>query len=326
VLAEVDSVEITILADAFSDITLPGGHCVDRLPLGDAPRRSASWFEGDDLIDWPTAEPGFSALVTVKRDNWTGRILYDAGATLTGVRENMSRLDVSPGDVSVIALSHGHFDHTAGMSALVEAIGRSELPVIVHPDFWSRRRLAFPGREPVELPTPSRRAYREAGLELIETRTPSFLLEDAVLITGEVERAMSLEAAGNPIYECWRHDHWAADPSICDDQALVIRVRGKGLVVITACGHAGLLNIIRTAQSRGGTDEVFAVVGGFHLNGPVFEPRIAETVEALLALQPEVVVPAHCTGPRANHALADAFPSAYSMSAVGSRILLQATQ
>ena len=192
-LAEVDSVEITILADAFSDITLPGGHCVDRLALGNAPRTAAPWFEGNDLIDWPTAEPGFSAYVTVRRGRWTGRILYDAGATLTGVRENMSRLDLSPRDVSVIALSHGHFDHIAGMSALVESIGRSQLPVIVHPDFWSRRRLSFPGLDPVELPTPSRRAYSEAGLEMIETEAPSVLLENCVLITCEVERTTSLE-------------------------------------------------------------------------------------------------------------------------------------
>ena len=70
---------------------------------------------------------------------------------------------------------------------------------------------------------------------------------------------------------------------------------------------------------------MLAVIGGFHLNGPLFEPRIAETVEALQVLNPEVIVPAHCTGPRANRALAEAFPSAYSMSSVGSRILLRAS-
>lgn len=323
-LDPVDRVELTVLADAYSDIGLPGGPFVQRMLLEDAPRAATEWFESPGWIDWPTAEPGYSVLVKVWKGPWSATILYDAGATLDGVRHNMRRVGVNPSDIDLIVLSHGHFDHTAGMQSLVAAIGRTNLPVIVHPDAWRRRRLAFPGRDAVELPAPSRRAYEDAGLELRESAVPSFVLEQSVLVTGEVDRRAQAEAAGNPIHEYWDGTHWLGDPHIHDDQAIVLNLRGAGLIVVTACGHAGLLNIIWGAQALAEEERIHAVVGGFHLSGPLFEPRIAPTVEELRALAPEAIVPGHCTGPAAHRALAEALPEAYSMSSVGSRVLLRA--
>jgi len=311
-----------VLGDAYSDITLPPGPSVERLPLEDAPRRTVSWFEGPGWIDWPTAEAGYSVLVKVWKGPWSATILYDAGATLAGVRDNMRRLGINPREIDLIVLSHGHFDHTAGMESIVSAIGRLRLPVIIHPDAWRRRRLAFPGRDAVELPAPSRRAYEDAGLEIRESRIPSFVLERSILVTGEVDRHADTEAAGNPIHEYWEGNHWLGDPHIHDDQALIISLKGAGLVILTACGHAGLLNIVWGAQSLANEERVHAVVGGFHLNGPLFESRIVPTVEELRRLEPKVLLPGHCTGPAAHRALADGLPESYSMSSVGSHVVM----
>jgi 7,8-dihydropterin-6-yl-methyl-4-(beta-D-ribofuranosyl)aminobenzene 5'-phosphate synthase len=105
---------------------------------------------------------------------------------------------------------------------------------------------------------------------------------------------------------------------VVDDQALVVHVRGRGLVVLTGCGHAGAVNIVRHAQRLTGVSAVAALVGGLHLNGPAFEPVIGPTVEALTALAPSLVVPGHCTGWRAQHALAAALPNAWTAGSSGS--------
>jgi 7,8-dihydropterin-6-yl-methyl-4-(beta-D-ribofuranosyl)aminobenzene 5'-phosphate synthase len=98
-----------------------------------------------------------------------------------------------------------------------------------------------------------------------------------------------------------------------------MNVRDKGLVVLTGCAHAGVVNIVRYARKLTGVDRLYAVIGGFHLNGPLFEPIIPDTCDALAELAPEVIVPTHCTGWRAIHALAARFPDAFIQNSVGTR-------
>jgi 7,8-dihydropterin-6-yl-methyl-4-(beta-D-ribofuranosyl)aminobenzene 5'-phosphate synthase len=209
-------------------------------------------------------------------------------------------------------------DHTTGLSGFIEAVGRANLPVIIHPEFWTQRRIVIPGREPVELASTSRSALLGAGFEITEERQPSFLLDGAVLITGEVDRTTDFEK-GFAVHQALREGEWQPDPLILDDQALIVHVAGKGLVVLTGCGHAGIVNIVRYARKLTGVDDVYAVIGGFHLGGPLFEPVVAPTVDALAALAPRVIVPAHCTGWRAQHMIAARFPEAFIQNSVGTR-------
>jgi 7,8-dihydropterin-6-yl-methyl-4-(beta-D-ribofuranosyl)aminobenzene 5'-phosphate synthase len=104
---------------------------------------------------------------------------------------------------------------------------------------------------------------------------------------------------------------------ILDEQALVVHVRGRGLVVLTGCGHAGAVNIARHAMRLTGVARLHALLGGFHLTGKVFEPIIEPTVNAFRELDPDVLVPAHCTGWKAQHRLAAALPDAFVPNAVG---------
>ena len=148
---------------------------------------------------------------------------------------------------------------------------------------------------------------------------PSFLLDGRVLITGEVDRTTPFET-GFSGHEALRDGTWQPDPLILDDQALVVRVRDRGLVVLTGCGHAGIINTVRYVRRLTGADAVAAVVGGFHLSGPMFEPIIEPTVEAFAELAPALLAPAHCTGWKAVHRLAARFPDAFVMSTVGTTI------
>jgi 7,8-dihydropterin-6-yl-methyl-4-(beta-D-ribofuranosyl)aminobenzene 5'-phosphate synthase len=235
--------------------------------------------------------------------------------------ENMHRLELSLGDVEVIVLSHGHWDHVTGMEGVARALGRAGLPVLIHPEFWSRRRISLPGRDPSELPSPSRSALEGAGFEIIEERRPSFLLDGSVLITGEVDRTTEFET-GFQGHEAFRHGDWQPDPLILDDQAVVLRFAERGLVLLSGCGHAGIVNTVRYAQRLTGEKKIAAVIGGFHLSGPMFEAIITPTVHAFDELSPSLLFPAHCTGWKAVHQFAARFPDAFLQSAVGTTIEL----
>ncbi len=324
-LTPVDAVALTTLVDNSTDLLLADQGPVHRhglLSATGASRLATNVLDTGETYDIPLAEHGFSMLVTVTRGGHDHHLLFDAGMTPDGLRENMRRLGLSPFDIELIVLSHGHFDHVTGLDGFIRSVGPSNLPLVVHPGAFTKRRIAIPGLLEIELPSPSRTALREAGLDVIERRQPSLLFDNSVLITGEVDRTSDFEH-GMPFHEALTDGAWAPDPLIVDDQALVVHVADHGLVVLTGCGHAGIVNIVRHARRLTGVDTVAAVVGGFHLGGPAFEPIIKPTVDALTELDPQVIIPAHCTGWRAAHALAEAMPDAFIPNSVGSRLELR---
>ena len=323
-LEPVDAITVTTLVDNVTDSLLADEGPAKRPSMGASPRMPAPLLAGGDTDDALRAEHGFSALVTIAKGDRETRVLFDAGRTPDGLVENMRRLELSPGNIDIIVLSHGHWDHVTGMDGLVGQLGSANMPVLIHPEFWTRRRLAFPGRDPVELPTTSKSALQGAGFEIVEQRQPSFLLEGSLLVTGEVDRTTEFER-GFPGHEAHRHGGWQPDPLILDDQALVAMVRGHGLVVLTGCGHSGIINILRYVRGLTGESRIHAVLGGFHLSGRAFEPIIGPTCEALGGFSADYLVPAHCTGWRATHALAARFPEAFIQNSVGTRFEFAAT-
>jgi 7,8-dihydropterin-6-yl-methyl-4-(beta-D-ribofuranosyl)aminobenzene 5'-phosphate synthase len=325
-LESVDRVDITILVDNVTDPLLVDQEAVARMNwpkalLGGLPTAASGVSPYSGVPDALIAEPGFSALVRIEKAGRKRTLLFDTGVSPNGMVENMRRLGIDPRDVEVIVLSHGHWDHVTGMEGLVGVLGRTSLPVMIHPEFWSHRRISFPGLEPAVFPSTSRAALQEMGFAIVEERQPSFLLDGAVLITGEVDRTTAFET-GFHGHQALRDGSWQPDPLILDDQALVVRLRDRGLVILSGCGHAGIVNTVRYARRLTGHDAVAAIVGGFHLSGPMFEPIIEPTVEALAELSPSLLIPAHCTGWKATHKLAARFPDAFVVSTVGTTITL----
>lgn len=321
-LEPVDELVITMLVDNSYDGLMVDMGPAHRAAMGRTPRVPAPQFVQGATVPGLVAEHGFAALVTTRRGDRSHTLLFDTGVSPYGLADNFERLGLDAGAIEAVVLSHGHFDHAGGLAGLAR-LCRGKVPLTLHPLVWTPRRAVFPGLPEWELPVLNRKAVEAEGFQVIERRQPSVLLDGSVLITGEVDRTTDFET-GMPYHEALGASGWEPDPMILDDQALVVNVRGRGLVVLTGCGHAGAVNICRYALRLTGTSRLSGLFGGFHLTGPAFEPIIEPTVRALQELAPEVLVPAHCTGWRAQHRLAAELPEAFIPNAVGTSFVLAA--
>jgi len=319
-LAPVDRVEILTLYENLVDQTMPGGNKVERLRPRAGPKIVSRLLAGERETPFVGGH-GLSMLVRVTRAGLTRSLLFDAGGSPEGLVHNLDCLELNPRDWSCIVLSHGHWDHTLGLIGLHRRLGRLSFPLTLHPDAYLKRAVVEPNGEIRKLEPLSPQGLRDTGLEVIETEHPSFVLEGMALVTGQVARTNDFEI-GWPAHHAERDGKTEPDPLICDDQGLVIHVRGKGLVVLSGCGHAGIVNTVHHAQALTGVQQVYAVVGGFHLGPTFFHDRIRRVVEALVALEPSIIAPAHCTGYRAAYAVYHARPEAFVQNTVGTRITL----
>jgi len=314
VLRTVDRLEITILMDNSIDVFLPDTEEVRRTRLpSDLP-----WGERKALL----AEHGYSALVSVHAADHSATLLFDAGVSTHGLIHNMDVMAVRPQELHSIVLSHGHVDHTQGLMGMIKRVGKQRMPVLLHPDAFLNRKVIFPDKSELHTPAPNRRLLEQENVEFIEERGPSYLIEGMVLVTGQIHRSTDFEK-GFPIHYSEINGTWQSDPLIHDDQALVVNVRDKGLVVLTGCGHAGAINSIRYAQKLSGIDTVYALLGGLHLTGGIFEAIIPRTVKELKAIGPRLMIPGHCTGWKATHEFAREFPNEFIQPSVGTRLVVE---
>ena len=278
-LKPADRVEVTILVDNYTEMFVPPSTPVDRRLPFDA---------GRHLL----AEHGLSCLVRVFAGKKEHTVLLDAGLSPECMAWNARQLGISLSSIEAVVLSHGHFDHTGGLAGLFSGAGR-QVPLIAHPDAFLKRRIN--GKNGItDIPAPDAVALKKAGADILLRSEPSTLAAGHLLVTGEVERKTAFEK-GMPGMEMSVGGHWVPDP-IRDDQALVINVKEKGLVVLSGCAHAGIINTVEYAKKITGVDHVHAVLGGFHLTGKAFEQVIPPTVEGMKRIDPDYIVPMHCTG------------------------------
>ena len=301
----VDRAEIAIVMDNFVDVLMAGSEDVHRYLASDLSQR-------EQLV----AEHGFSALITIESDGQRGSVLYDGGLTPDGLGRNLDLLGIPVKDLRAIVISHGHADHHGGLEGLFARYGRARLPLVIHPEAWRERKVIFPTGAELRLPPPSRADLEAEGLELVEERGQTLLLDNTMLVSGQVERLTEFEK-GFPIHYARSIEGWEPDPMIWDDQNVIVNVKDKGLVIVSGCSHAGVVNVLRNAQRLTGERRVAGLIGGFHLTGGIFEPIIEPTVKALSAAGVARLLPAHCTGWKAVHLLARAMPTAFVQPAVG---------
>jgi 7,8-dihydropterin-6-yl-methyl-4-(beta-D-ribofuranosyl)aminobenzene 5'-phosphate synthase len=156
---------------------------------------------------------------------------------------------------------------------------------------------------------------KEAGAVPIKSEKALPIANGLVYTTGEVERKTAFEK-GFPWAEAKIDGNWIIDP-FRDDQGLVIKLKGKGLIVISGCAHAGIINTVEYAKKITGTDKVHAVLGGFHLTGRIFEPIIQPTVDEMKKIKPDHIMPMHCTGWKAINRFAEEMPEQFFLNTVG---------
>jgi 7,8-dihydropterin-6-yl-methyl-4-(beta-D-ribofuranosyl)aminobenzene 5'-phosphate synthase len=309
ILEPVDAADVTILVDNSVDILLPSAGPAQRAPL------AWDWSEREQLI----AEHGYALVLTVHRNGQSQSLLYDAGLGRQTAVHNMDILSLRVADLRAVVLSHGHADHHGGLEGLFQRVGRRRMPLVLHPDVWRERRVVFPTGTEINMPPPSQQDLAREGWQVVEERGPSLLVENMVLVTGQVDRVTDFEK-GFPLQQAHTSHGWEPDTWIWDDQAVVCHVKNKGLVVLSSCSHAGVINVLYHARRLTGVEHVHAFVGGLHLTGGLFEPIIPRTIEELAAIGPDVVVPGHCTGWKATHELASRMPAAYVQTSVGTRM------
>ena len=311
-LKEVDRVEILTVIDNYVDVLLTNTEVITRPPLAKT---------GTIPVDTLLAEHGLSLLVTVYEGEEKHTMLFDTGYSKIGVPHNLEQLEVDLSKVEAIALSHGHMDHTGSLYPILDKIPGT-IPLVLHPGAFAAprffgladgRRLLFPQ-------TLVKKDLEKRNIDLVESKTPTSLAGERIVVTGEVERVTSFEK-GLPNAVLERDGKIEKDP-ISDDQALVINLKGKGLVVIAGCSHAGIINTILYARKMTGIEKVHAVIGGFHLSGPHFEKIIEHTIGELKKIRPQFLSPMHCTGWKAIQQMSQAFPDQFILNSVGSVITL----
>jgi len=285
----IDKVEILTLQDNYIDLTaMDNNEIIKRaMPLQDGQYRRSV-----------LSEHGFSAIVRTTTGKHTHTLLFDTGFSEIGAAYNAKSLGVDLSAVEAIALSHGHMDHTGGFASMMAAIPNRGIPVVAHPAiFRSPRYLKFGAKMNIHLPSLTREGVAATGMKLVETRAPLALSGGDALFLGEIPRRTDFEK-GFPIayYQEKGEEKW--DP-IEDDTSLVMNIKDKGLVVLSGCAHSGIVNTILYAREVTGIEKVYAVMGGFHLSGPLFEPIIGRTTDELKKLNPAYIIPTHCTGRKA---------------------------
>ena len=254
-------------------------------------------------------------------------LLFDTGPEGTIFMRNCANLGLRLGEVECIAVSHGHWDHMAALPQAVEAIVQEGGQVAVHvnPGMFNERAVRLKSGKVVPVANvPSPTELEKLGARVINRPDAQLLLDGHFYYSGEIPRVTSFEKG--------RVDHlsrtgpaapWQPDPLLMDERMLVVHVRDLGLIVFSACSHAGIVNVCTHTRNLFPDIPIYCVMGGLHLGG-VMERIIPDTVEGLRPFRISHIITGHCTGWRALHALADAFGDAVSQSAVGTKYTFDA--
>ncbi len=311
-LKTVNRVEITTLIDNYVDVLLPSTDIITRPPLS---------IDGKVKADTFLAEHGLSLLVTVWQGEEKHTILFDTGYTKIGVLHNIEQLGLNIEDIEVIVLSHGHMDHTGSLNRILDKIPGT-IPLVLHPGafVYPRYTRQPDGSKNIWPQTLTRDALAQKNVEIVESETPTLIADEMIMVTGEVERTTAFEK-GMPNALVEKNGEIVQDP-ILDDQAIVMKLNGKGLVVISGCAHSGIINTLTFAQKTIGEQSIHTVLGGFHLTGPFFEKIHDETIQEMKKMDPDVIMPMHCTGLKAIQLFQREFPSSFVLNSVGSKMTL----
>lgn len=327
---EVDRLGLTVVSDSYHHNFEPGGRFGDvaverfQMPLTrDPPRRNL-------LNEW-----GLALHVESTRGTETRRVLIDFGYTHETLNNNLELLGIDPAKLDALILSHGHYDHFGGMAGFLQAHRRKLRPAL---PFYLGGEECFCARETGPAETPrnfgvlDRRAIAQANLLVLYAEEPSLVAEHG-FTTGWIPKVSFEQPAqpsrmtigvGSDGLGC-APERMPADRragTLVDDfqheQATCFIVKGRGLVVMTSCGHRGVVNTLEAAIKVSGVSRVHAIVGGFHLM-PMAADYSRQTAQALARFAPDCLIPMHCSGEAFIEAAREAMPGKVLRNSTGTR-------
>ncbi len=243
-------------------------------------------------------------------------ILLDSGKSGIAV-QNAEAMGVDLRKIDKIVLSHGHFDHTGGLQAILTKV-KHEVEIIAHPDIWApkyNRRENKPDRY-IGIPFQAR-VLENLGARFTLSRGPIKIAEN-VMTTGEISLITDFESIDSNMY-IEAPGGWEPD-KLADDQAIVLDTKA-GLVVVLGCAHRGIINTLYQAQKVTDKRKIFMVLGGCHLIDASDE-RIWQTISGLNELDVRKLAVSHCTGLHASMILAQTYGESFAFNNAGNTIEL----
>lgn len=303
----VDSLTLTVLTDSgtfgpfLPDLNLPGLKVL-RAGSGsppDHPRMSPKALMG---------EFGLSLLADSRVGAASRRVLVDFGYTAEALANNMRMLGIDPSSINASVLSHGHLDHYGGFPALTDGAAKRghPLPLFVGGEETFCERVATIGDPPPVMGVLDRAALTVAGYEVRIAPAPQIVADQAFttgIIPLETSERTAIPTRMRPGMGCERIGLRSDKRDLAEvtddgehELATCYVIKGLGLVVIASCSHRGVLNSVRRAQAISGISKVHMVIGGFHLVRPRTDEEARQTVAAFKVIDPDYVVPMHCTG------------------------------
>ncbi len=249
-------------------------------------------IEHDDLV----VEHGFSVLV----EYGDSTILFDTGQS-NKIITNAVQLGCELSKVDTLVLSHGHYDHTGGITALYQL--NPKVKFVSHPAALTHSRYSLhPGQAPrmIAMVKEQRQVVESLpDVQRVLTREP-YPLCSGLYFSGEIPRDHPTEDVGGPFY---------LDPQgkqadrLPDDASLWFQTE-QGLIILTGCCHSGLINTVTHIQRESGEQRIVGIIGGLHLLHAGAE-RLYATAAAINEWRPEFVIACHCTGQDAIEQLRD---------------------
>lgn len=269
------------------------------------------------------AEHGLSFFIETEINGSSTGLMFDYGVDARNIMSNMALLGIDLGKAAALGLSHGHFDHWGGLIGILKQ-NRSKIalgtPLYLGVEAFAQR---YSGRFSMEDPTYLGQLDREeieslGAVKIVEIREPQEVIPGCYL-TGNIKRSTEYEKVP-PSLLIKRGDKLEGE-LFEGEQAVMCNVRGKGLVVISGCAHAGIINTVKHAQKITGINKVHAVIGGFHLVNAESD-IIAKTVAEIKRIAPDYIVPTHCTGFEAMTIFAKEMPEQFILNTAGTRYIL----
>jgi 7,8-dihydropterin-6-yl-methyl-4-(beta-D-ribofuranosyl)aminobenzene 5'-phosphate synthase len=317
-LAQADRAEILILVDNVTDnLSSVPAYVETEMPR--LWKRGLKLWSGRCMC---CAAHGLACAVMLWRGDTAHTMLFDTGPDDSVFGRNVERLGFDMGGIESIVLSHGHWDHSGAMLLALEMIqlsnGGRPVPTYMHPGMYrSRAMKAADGSMRPFADVPSQAQLEQAGALVVNAVEPQLILDDLFFVSGEIPRVTAFETGMQGQHRRTLDGQgWEPDPLVIDERFIAVSVKGKGVIVLTACSHAGVVNVMTHARDCFAGETLYGVLGGFHLSGGN-ERIIPETVAELRAFELKLIAAAHCTGWRAVNALADAFGDAVAPAAVG---------